>query len=95
MSVAADSWLAFVDQLLILGDSSSVEKDRMKETMHHLIDIYCEALDAPKSGKKTHFNALPFVLSCMWISTFKAPAFMVMPRNLGYGPDNTSAALKS
>ncbi|CAL5396959.1 unnamed protein product [Camellia sinensis] len=52
MSVAADSWLAFVDQLLILGDSSSVEKDRMKETMHHLIDIYCEALDAPKSGKK-------------------------------------------
>ncbi|CAL5400221.1 unnamed protein product [Camellia sinensis] len=52
MSVAADSWLAFVDQLLILGDRSSVEKDRMKETMHHLIDIYYEALDAPKSGKK-------------------------------------------
>ncbi|GMP59698.1 hypothetical protein CsSME_00022876 [Camellia sinensis var. sinensis] len=52
MSVAADSWLAFMDRLLILGDSSSDEKDRMKETMHHLIDIYYDALDAPKSGKK-------------------------------------------
>ncbi|GMP59680.1 hypothetical protein CsSME_00022867 [Camellia sinensis var. sinensis] len=52
MSVAADSWLAFMDRLLILGDSCSDEKDSMKETMHHLIDIYYEALDAPKSGKK-------------------------------------------
>ncbi|KAL7260023.1 hypothetical protein ACSBR1_005813 [Camellia fascicularis] len=33
MSVAADSWLAFMDRLLILGDNSSDEKDRMKETM--------------------------------------------------------------
>lgn len=52
MSVAADSWLAFMDRLLIFGDSSSDEKDRMKEPMHHLIDIYYDALDAPKSGKK-------------------------------------------
>ncbi|KAI8021428.1 putative RNA-dependent RNA polymerase 5 [Camellia lanceoleosa] len=52
MSVAADSWLAFMDRLLILGDSCSDEKDSMKETMHHLIDIYYDALDAPKSGKK-------------------------------------------
>ncbi|KAM7509580.1 hypothetical protein LguiA_020033 [Lonicera macranthoides] len=52
MGVAADSWLAFMDRLLILGDGSAEEKDCMKETMLKLVDIYYDALDAPKSGKK-------------------------------------------
>lgn len=52
MSIAADSWLAFMDRLLILGDDSADEKDALKENMLKLIDIYYDALDAPKSGTK-------------------------------------------
>ncbi|KAG5559291.1 hypothetical protein RHGRI_008991 [Rhododendron griersonianum] len=52
MGVAADSWAAFMDRLLILGDSCAEETDRMKVTMHQLVDTYYDALDAPKSGKK-------------------------------------------
>lgn len=55
MGVAADSWLAFMDRLLVLGDSSADEKECMKETMLKLIDIYYDALDASKSGKKVSF----------------------------------------
>ncbi|XP_058206703.1 probable RNA-dependent RNA polymerase 5 isoform X2 [Rhododendron vialii] len=52
MGVAADSWTAFMDRLLILGDSCAEETERMKVTMHQLVDTYYDALDAPKSGKK-------------------------------------------
>ncbi|XP_052180975.1 probable RNA-dependent RNA polymerase 5 [Diospyros lotus] len=52
MAVAADSWLAFMDRLLVLGVGGSDERERMKESMQKLIDIYYDALDAPKSGKK-------------------------------------------
>ncbi|XP_059638213.1 probable RNA-dependent RNA polymerase 5 isoform X2 [Cornus florida] len=52
MSVAADSWLSFMDQLLISGEASADEKDCMPKDMLKLIDIYYDALDAPKSGKK-------------------------------------------
>ncbi|KAF7147400.1 hypothetical protein RHSIM_Rhsim03G0238400 [Rhododendron simsii] len=52
MGVAADSWTAFMDQLLVLGDGCAEETDRMKRSMHELVDTYYDALDAPKSGKK-------------------------------------------
>ncbi|KAK2982311.1 hypothetical protein RJ640_027408 [Escallonia rubra] len=52
MGVAADSWLAFMDRLLILGDCRTDEKEQMKKTMLNLVDIYYDALDASKSGKK-------------------------------------------
>ncbi|KAF7147894.1 hypothetical protein RHSIM_Rhsim03G0237700 [Rhododendron simsii] len=52
MGVAADSWTAFMDRLLVLGDGCAEETDRMKRSMHELVDTYYDALDAPKSGKK-------------------------------------------
>jgi len=52
MSVAADSWTAFMDRLLTLGEECAEEKDCMKKSMHRLVDTYYDALDAPKSGKK-------------------------------------------
>ncbi|XP_016454733.2 putative RNA-dependent RNA polymerase 3 isoform X2 [Nicotiana tabacum] len=52
MSVAADSWLAFMDRLLMLRDDDADGMHSLKGKMLHLIDIYYDALDAPKSGKK-------------------------------------------
>ncbi|XP_060180077.1 probable RNA-dependent RNA polymerase 3 isoform X2 [Lycium barbarum] len=52
MSVAADSWLAFMDRLLMLRGDDVDEMHSLKGKMLHLIDIYYDALDAPKSGKK-------------------------------------------
>lgn len=52
IGVAADSWLVFMDRLLTLGDDCATEKACLKEKMLQLIDIYYDALDAPKSGKK-------------------------------------------
>lgn len=49
-SVAADSWLAFMDRLLVLGDDSIEEKEHLKANIIQLIDIYYCALDAPKKG---------------------------------------------
>ncbi|KAE9464447.1 hypothetical protein C3L33_03610, partial [Rhododendron williamsianum] len=46
------SWTAFMDRLLILGDGCADETDRMKGSMHQLVDKYYDALDAPKSGKR-------------------------------------------
>lgn len=55
IAAAADSWLAFMDRLLILGDNNPCETEHMKKTMLHLVDIYYSALDAAKSGKKVDF----------------------------------------
>ncbi|XP_044463724.1 probable RNA-dependent RNA polymerase 5 isoform X2 [Mangifera indica] len=53
MGQAADSWKAIMDQLLTLGDESAAEKALLKEKIFRLIDVYYEALDAPKkSGRK-------------------------------------------
>ncbi|VVA10487.1 PREDICTED: probable RNA-dependent [Prunus dulcis] len=52
MSEASDSWLAMMDRLLILGDSSNSEKTHVKANMLRLVDLYYEALDAPKKGGK-------------------------------------------
>ncbi|KAF5481968.1 hypothetical protein F2P56_002575 [Juglans regia] len=50
MSAAADSWLALMDRLLILGDECIEERDILKANIIQLIDIYYDALDAPKKG---------------------------------------------
>ena len=50
VGVAADSWLALMDRLLILGNDCTEEKVRVKANILKLIDIYYDALDAPKKG---------------------------------------------
>nr|KYP37196.1 putative RNA-dependent RNA polymerase 3 [Cajanus cajan] len=49
---AADSWMALMDRLLTLQNygSQESEKEHVKENILKLIDIYYEALDAPKQG---------------------------------------------
>ncbi|KZV15097.1 putative RNA-dependent RNA polymerase 3 [Dorcoceras hygrometricum] len=53
IATAADSWLSFMDRLLTIQYAS--EKDRLRRKIIELIDIYYDALDAPKSGKKVDF----------------------------------------
>lgn len=55
--VAADNWMALMDRFLTLGDSSSSieEKNTVKAKILRLIDIYYEALDAPKKGLKVSY----------------------------------------
>ncbi|GLT98519.1 hypothetical protein SLE2022_160210 [Rubroshorea leprosula] len=50
IGVAADSWMAIMDRYLTLEDSNLTEKAHMKENILRLIDIYCDALDAPKKS---------------------------------------------
>ncbi|GAB2292381.1 hypothetical protein Dimus_026623 [Dionaea muscipula] len=64
MGTASDNWLAFMDRLLILSckgekgnmlkssPSCNKERDRLKIKILRLIDIYYDALDATKKGKK-------------------------------------------
>ncbi|KAH1131937.1 hypothetical protein J1N35_003315 [Gossypium stocksii] len=52
MSMAADNWSAIMDRFLTVEDSNSSEKTLMKENLKNLIDLYYEALDASKTGKK-------------------------------------------
>ncbi|KHG23521.1 putative RNA-dependent RNA polymerase 5 -like protein [Gossypium arboreum] len=52
MGMAADNWSAIMDRFLTVEDSNSSEKTLMKENLKKLIDLYYEALDAPKTGKK-------------------------------------------
>ncbi|KAK7314414.1 hypothetical protein VNO77_32936 [Canavalia gladiata] len=52
IGVAADNWLALMDRLLTLRNDCSKENEAedVKENILKLIDIYYEALDAPKKG---------------------------------------------
>ncbi|XP_021723710.1 probable RNA-dependent RNA polymerase 3 [Chenopodium quinoa] len=50
MGIASISWLAHMDQLLSLGDNYAMEKECLKEKLLKLVDIYYDALDAPKTG---------------------------------------------
>ncbi|TKY44577.1 RNA-dependent RNA polymerase 4 [Spatholobus suberectus] len=52
ISVSADSWMALMDRLLTLKNDRTKEneKEHVKENILKLIDIYYEALDAPKKG---------------------------------------------
>ena len=50
MGMSENSWMALMDRLLTLNNCTNEnEKERVKENMLKLIDIYYEALDAPKS----------------------------------------------
>lgn len=50
MGTAADSWQVWTDKFLTEDDDN--EKQHLKEKILELIDIYYDALDAPKTGKK-------------------------------------------
>ncbi|XP_042417528.1 probable RNA-dependent RNA polymerase 5 isoform X2 [Zingiber officinale] len=52
ISVAADCWLSYMDRLLTLSDDCAEEKECLKEKILKLVDIYYDAVDAPKSGLK-------------------------------------------
>ncbi|KAK9101032.1 hypothetical protein Scep_024462 [Stephania cephalantha] len=52
VGLAADSCLSLMDRLLTLGDECAMEKNCLKEKILKLIDIYYDALDAPKTGMK-------------------------------------------
>ncbi|KAG2323566.1 hypothetical protein Bca52824_016779 [Brassica carinata] len=52
--MAADRWLTIMDQFLTLGDERAEEKAEMKKQMLKLIDIYRDALDAPKKGAEVN-----------------------------------------
>ncbi|WCJ42551.1 RNA-dependent RNA polymerase family protein [Euphorbia peplus] len=47
---AADSWQAIMDRLLTMGNNRINEREAMKRNMLQIIDIYYDALDAPKQG---------------------------------------------
>lgn len=54
--MAADNWMALMDRFLTLGDGCSIdEKNTVKAKILRLIDIYYEALDAPKKGLKVSY----------------------------------------
>lgn len=55
MSEAADSWLTLMDRLLLLGDASNDEKCLVKAKMLQLVDLYYNALDAPKKGARVSY----------------------------------------
>lgn len=50
--MAADSWMTHMDRLLTLRNHHTEEKEkqRVQENILKLINIYYEALDAPKKG---------------------------------------------
>uniref|UniRef100_A0A1J3DWC0 RNA-dependent RNA polymerase n=4 Tax=Noccaea caerulescens TaxID=107243 RepID=A0A1J3DWC0_NOCCA len=50
VGAAADSWLTIMDRYLMLGDVNAKEKTERKKMMLKAIDIYYDALDAPKNG---------------------------------------------
>ncbi|KAF8036238.1 hypothetical protein BT93_C2065 [Corymbia citriodora subsp. variegata] len=50
VGAAADSWLALMDRLLTLGSDQVDEKRQVERNLCQLIDIYYDALDAPKNG---------------------------------------------
>lgn len=51
-----------MDRFLTLGDESAEEKAAMKENMLRLINIYYDALDAPKKSgiKVSYYNWLQY-----------------------------------
>ncbi|KAG9449119.1 hypothetical protein H6P81_009084 [Aristolochia fimbriata] len=57
IGTAADSWMAYMDRLLTLGDECPSEKLCLQGKMLRLVDIYYLALDAPKSGIKVDVPA--------------------------------------
>ncbi|KAM3321100.1 putative RNA-dependent RNA polymerase 5 [Capsicum chacoense] len=55
MAKASENWYALMDRLLILGKYNTTENEEtesLKEKLLELIDLYYDAIDAPKSGNK-------------------------------------------
>lgn len=55
MADASANWYALMDRLLILGKNNTIENEEtksMKEKLFELIDLYYDAIDAPKSGNE-------------------------------------------
>ncbi|XP_057538272.1 probable RNA-dependent RNA polymerase 5 isoform X2 [Amaranthus tricolor] len=50
MGIASNNWLVHMDQLLTLEDKYIKKRECLKEKMLKLVDIYYDALDAPKTG---------------------------------------------
>ncbi|KAI3421726.1 RNA-dependent RNA polymerase, partial [Psidium guajava] len=50
VGAAADSWQALMDRLLTLGCDEVDEKHHVERNLCQLVDIYYDALDAPKNG---------------------------------------------
>ncbi|KAK4765355.1 hypothetical protein SAY86_026445 [Trapa natans] len=48
--MAADSWQALMDRLLMIGDDLPQEKYLIEQNLLRLVDIYYDALDQPKKG---------------------------------------------
>ncbi|KAJ3693856.1 hypothetical protein LUZ60_009336 [Juncus effusus] len=51
IGAAADCWLVYMDRVLTAGVPQA-EKDIVKNKMDQLVNIYYDAVDAPKTGKK-------------------------------------------
>ncbi|TMW86675.1 hypothetical protein EJD97_021024 [Solanum chilense] len=57
MADASANWYALMDRLLILGKNNTIENEEtksVKEKLFELIDLYYDAIDAPKSGNKVY-----------------------------------------
>ncbi|XP_060209832.1 probable RNA-dependent RNA polymerase 3 isoform X2 [Lycium barbarum] len=55
MADASANWYALMDRLLILGKNNTTENEETRsvtEKLSELIDLYYDAIDAPKSGNK-------------------------------------------
>ncbi|XP_028554239.1 probable RNA-dependent RNA polymerase 4 isoform X2 [Dendrobium catenatum] len=52
ISEASNHWMVYMDRLLTLVDDCFEEKKQLEEKMIHLVNLYYNALDAPKSGLK-------------------------------------------
>lgn len=58
MGIASNNWLVHMDQLLTLEDKYIKKRECLKEKMLKLVDIYYDALDAPKTGVTVNFLML-------------------------------------
>ncbi|XP_018437239.1 probable RNA-dependent RNA polymerase 3 isoform X2 [Raphanus sativus] len=86
IGAAADSWLKIMDQYLTLGDERVKEtaerKNKMLKTMLKAIDIYYDALDAPKNGAKVDlpldlkFDSFPHYMERKNKKSFKSTSVL-------------------
>ncbi|KAJ0881660.1 putative RNA-directed RNA polymerase [Helianthus annuus] len=93
---AADSWQAFIDQYLVLGENDVDEKRRIKEKLLKLADLYYDALDAPKSGKSVDIpqsllpRKYPHYLEKFPNKSYNSSSVLgeIYDRAMAYQPDN-------
>ncbi|XP_022017928.1 probable RNA-dependent RNA polymerase 3 isoform X2 [Helianthus annuus] len=93
---AADSWQAFMDQYLVLGENDVDEKRRIKEKLLKLADLYYDALDAPKSGKSVDIpqsllpRKYPHYLEKFPNKSYSSSSVLgeIYDRAMAYQPDN-------